>query len=254
MNEGIYHLSTPIGIHRVMKEPYDDREIFESMDDLWDYCKNGARYDGQKVACILGAAGTGKYIQNFTINNSCPIINLQNGEHIISTGPTSSSGINDSILIYNYNPFALNDSADKRMFNSYKGHYNYLDNPSKFSIFSLIKAFRPSSTYNKYTLIIKEYTTDDITSTEVTIGADELESIINGVEDSVSYSYIISGNTHTVTVRTGDSDYQIKIIVENSSNSKTYNLFPKGTSALTCTKVYIRATSYIVSMGGMYVG
>ena len=25
MNESMYHLSTPVGIHRVMKEPYDDR-------------------------------------------------------------------------------------------------------------------------------------------------------------------------------------------------------------------------------------
>ena len=64
MNESKYHVSTPIGIHRLKKEPFDDREIFSNISDLIDYCKHGASYNGQKVLCIFNQ-NDNEYLLNF---------------------------------------------------------------------------------------------------------------------------------------------------------------------------------------------
>ena len=82
MNEPKYHVSTPIGIHRLRKEPFDDREIFSNISDLINYCKYGANYNGQKVSCIFNQ-NNNKYLLNFIINNGYPILQLNNIENNI---------------------------------------------------------------------------------------------------------------------------------------------------------------------------
>ena len=47
------YLSTPLGIHRVRRSPYDDTEIFNSVNELVEYCKSGLAYKGQKVSVDL---------------------------------------------------------------------------------------------------------------------------------------------------------------------------------------------------------
>ena len=88
MNESSKHLSTPMGIHRLLKEPYDDREVFTSIDNLKEYCRNGACYDGQRVACIIGTPNKGGYIQDFVIYNKMAIAKFNNGEIITYNDPT----------------------------------------------------------------------------------------------------------------------------------------------------------------------
>ena len=72
------YLDTPVGIHRLMRAPYDDREVFDNVDNLLAYCRDGAFYSGQKVAVKFPT-----YIQNYTIfvggGKAYPIIELPPG-------------------------------------------------------------------------------------------------------------------------------------------------------------------------------
>ena len=133
MNEIEKHLSTPMGIHRLLREPYDDREIFTSMKDLNKYCKSGARYDGQRVGCIIGDSHFfDRYVQNFTISKGFPIIEFD-GSELIPDNPNAYD-----VLVYYNNPKIVTNS----MYKSTKSNLNYLENPFQFSILDLLLAFQ----------------------------------------------------------------------------------------------------------------
>lgn len=244
MNEDKYHLSTPMGIHRVMKEPYDDREVFESMNDLWDYCKNGARYNGQKVACIIGTPGENKgYVQNFTICQDFPIINLNNGEIVIDK--------DKGILVYNYNAFALNDD-DKIMCDDDKTHYNYLSNPNKFSILSLIKAFKECN-QDTFLITIDKYTNNSANyiSSKFEIPTDAFEQVMN---ESIEYNYSIDNSTINITIAKELDNCEIYIKYEKTIPGRDpiireYNIIPKDDEENTCTRIYIKPNGYITAIG-----
>lgn len=249
MNESMYHLSTPMGIHRVMKEPYDDREVFTSINDLWEYCKHGARYNGQRVACIIGSPGNGRgYVQNFTINQDFPLIDLPNGEIIID----NSKGV----LVYDYNPAALS-SDDKIMYNSNKNHYNYLNNPSKFSILSLIKAFR-NTALESYTITIdrhyRGFTRTDLyykSTYSFEMKVEDLENVIYGLT-SITFTNPLDSKSVTFNKNTengmfcisyeGKGNYGDPIIIE-------CNIIPKKNDEKICTRIYVKANNYIRAMG-----
>lgn len=101
-----YHLSTPIGVHRLLKKPYDDSEIFYNTSDFINYLKNGAGYDGQIVKVLIGKYDdnieeedkplytTHPYMQQFMIHNDSAIPIIKN--NILNNS-------NNSILIYNHN-------------------------------------------------------------------------------------------------------------------------------------------------------
>lgn len=249
MNESMYHLSTPVGIHRVMKEPYDDREVFESIDDLWDYCKNGARYNGQKVACIIGTPGEGKgYVQNFTICQDFPLVDIPNGETIIDK--------DKGILIYNYNPFGLN-SSDKVMYDSDKSHYNYLSNPFKFSMISLLKIFKGTSP-EWYTFTIDEYnyTTRSSTTIIFSMPAIDIENIIYGDGTLATREFATIDNdsipiAHVDFIKDMTSCvFHIKYGPVDESPTNQYYIIPKdNTIASKCVRMYVKANDYIKAMG-----
>lgn len=243
MYEGyLSHLSTPIGIHRVMKEPYDDREVFKSIDDLWDYCKNGTRYNGQKVACIIGTPGNGKgYVQNFTICQDFPLINIPNGETIIDK--------DKGILIYNYNPFVLSGN-DKVMYDSNKSHYNYLNNPSKFSIISLLKAFR-SSTSIWYTFTIVKYrSTGDYDILNFEMMAAELEDVIYGNSTLATHEYGSIPLVHVEFAKNlNNSVFHIKYGPVDGTPTNEYNIIPKISTEGACIRMYVKANDYVKAMG-----
>lgn len=156
MNETKYHLSTPMGIHRLMREPYDDREIFSNMDDLYAYCKEGARYTGQKVGCILGSRASDIYVQNFTIVNDFPVPDLKNGEHIFLPAGPIPNGENGYVDIA-YPAILVYRCGRGRTF-ARKSHCNYLYDPNAYSLLNILDAFRDSEKYN---FIIKVETPDD---------------------------------------------------------------------------------------------
>lgn len=78
MPRAILHNDTPMGIHRLMAEPFDYNEIFEnnsetelnSVQELMQYARTGPKYNGQKVRLNLShynnASGA-----NLTIDFTC---------------------------------------------------------------------------------------------------------------------------------------------------------------------------------------
>lgn len=93
-------LDSVMSRHRLMRAPLDDSEIYASLSDLMNYCKNGACYDGQRVAVVDNNLGLIEY----TIKNNIPIINLRGSEPIFNSlnfnGDTSESR---GMLIYENN-------------------------------------------------------------------------------------------------------------------------------------------------------
>lgn len=225
MNDPKYHLSTPMGIHRVNMEPYDDREIFLSMESLLEYCKNGARYNGQCVGCIIGDENAG-YIQNFTINNSYPIIDFNSGELI--THKTNKN----YALVYYYNP-AYDDSA---MFDSSLSHLNYLSNAFHYSILELLDAFRSSIDSDLSFLV-------------------ERTDLSTGITKTSSWSQTFHPiREHDTTIT--ESVY-IKYVPDSISaalwgveNTEKYNIIPKIPENI-ITAIYIYCPGYINAAKGV---
>lgn len=162
LNDRKYHVSTPMGIHRLMAEPYDDREIFTSVSDLINYCKDGACYDGQRVICINGY-NTNKYIyhsQEFIIkkyisesssdNNPTsysymPIIKLNNNEL-----KWLQIGDDHYLQIYYYNGYITPGAMDRLKYNNgYHRNTVFLDNPGGFSIYEYINIFADETQNSK---------------------------------------------------------------------------------------------------------
>lgn len=73
-------LDTAMSYHRLKKAPLDDREVFKNLNDLMDYCKDGARYNGQKVVVnnYLGAI-------EYVIRENIPIIDMKGSEPIFKS-------------------------------------------------------------------------------------------------------------------------------------------------------------------------
>lgn len=93
-------LDTPMSYHRLKRSPLDDREVFNNLRDLMDYCKDGARYDGQRVVVLNDNLESVEY----TIKNNIPIINMRGSEPIFKSltfdGESSES---HGLLIYENN-------------------------------------------------------------------------------------------------------------------------------------------------------
>lgn len=88
MNEPIKHFDTPFGVHRLMKEPYDDREIFENFSALESYLNSATNnsYTGQRGRVLLHQTSITNidytsYI-DFTIIDGYPIFDLKNNEYM----------------------------------------------------------------------------------------------------------------------------------------------------------------------------
>lgn len=245
MNESSKHLSTPMGIHRLLKEPYDDREVFTSIDNLKEYCRNGACYDGQRVACIIGTPNKGGYIQDFVIYNKMAIAKFNNGEIITYNDPTY--GIDKSyMLIYedehSYTTMPLTHDPTT------KDHLNYLNSsPSGYSIMELIKLFEY---YNnnveqpaKFILVIQN-TSYPYNKTYIKFSFNYLENMDACLHDS-SRTYSIKAPSASLSsydlsvtelsvAHAANDDSLMKIIVtKNDNTTMTVHLFPKYTNTNT---------------------
>lgn len=251
MNNSKLHISTPMGIHRVMKEPYDDREIFESIDDLMNYCWNGARYNGQKISCIMGSEGSnGYYIQNFTINNDFPIADFPNGEIVIKYFSNVPY-----IMIYCC-------SSKQIMYNKNKEHFNYLSNPSLYSILSLCKTFTTKDQPKYYFKASKIYKEDDIyKNAEASFSLDKNvferylvynnDIIINSMHNDMNNTYVtissdkVNNTSAYIQIETNDFSGSI-----TSSASILFNIIPNIVDPNTeYTALFLEATDYIKAMG-----
>ena len=126
-----YHLSTPIGVHRLLKKPYDDSEIFYNTENFITYLKNGAGYNGQIVKVLIGKYDdsirpleyiTHPYMQQFIIHNDSAIPIIKN--NILDAS-------NNNILIYNHNNKL---SPNSHIDNNYKYAHYVFDNAFYFSL------------------------------------------------------------------------------------------------------------------------
>ena len=61
-------LDTAMSYHRLKRAPLDDMEVFNDLLSLMNYCKNGARYDGQRVVVLNSTTGPTEYV----IKNNIP--------------------------------------------------------------------------------------------------------------------------------------------------------------------------------------
>lgn len=258
MNESIYHRSTPIGIHRLKKEPFDDREIFTDISNMLYYCKHGARYDGQKISCILGENNT-KYIQDFIIINDYPILQFKNIEHTVIKD-------NDKyyILIYHYNPIGY--SYPDNIMIRYS-HNISIKNPDKFSIIGLMDVFRSdlAEIYN---------TTGDINYTTLITPSANIEtqfefkiSLKDVTNESNQINIDITQNDHPMFPRASNYNASVsqlffvpnlncfKLAILNAPGSPTtnYQIYPTNpdiNSDNYIIDIYIEATEYIRAFGG----
>lgn len=93
-------LDTAMSYHRLKRTPLDDMEVFNDLRSLMDYCKDGARYDGQRVVVLNDTLGLVEY----NIKNNIPIINMRGSEPIFKSITFSGdSAESHGMLIYENN-------------------------------------------------------------------------------------------------------------------------------------------------------
>ena len=223
-------LDTMMSYHRLKRAPLDDMEVFTSLSDLMDYCKNGACYEGQQVAVCdnklvkyIIKKYNGKYIPIINMNGSEPIFKLIkfNGD------PNQTHGL----LIYENNstePWTENEvfnfNEDKLCIISQLEIFN-IDGKYKFYIERLKKETNQiarvawDQSYNPYTTNKSiprgpGYTTTDIT---------EMSFYNDG------YSYLTANSAAILMPYKSDA----------VDNEKQYT-----------TKIYIKAEDYYNALNG----
>ena len=119
-------LDTPVNYHRLMKGPLDDREVFATLDDLMEYCNNGARYDGQRVVVVDPIIGT---FVEYVIVNNIPIIDLRGSEPIFF-----KNGTDIYMLLFEENLIDGQKWGKNIWFSLEEGRYNILSQTAIFKI------------------------------------------------------------------------------------------------------------------------
>lgn len=158
MNEKSRHLSTPMGIHRLLKEPYDDREIFNSINDLIEYTNNGASYEGQRVAAWIQIEDCNTFLQKFYIKDNKPIPEFDNSELCFDS--------DNYILIYHNNTSKYSDSNIKSSNNKYIRKTYSINDIYYYSLLPLLNIFKYDNEY-KFKVEEKDLTTHKITSSSI---------------------------------------------------------------------------------------
>lgn len=145
-----FHLSTPMGIARTMKEPYDYYEVFEKTDDkcaveaLLDYVKSGPKYEGQKLRLIstqFSDTASNKTVIDFIIKNGYAVPVLPGGQEIEWIRHNG----NKYVLVYYVHQGGNDDPIEDNIaFNldpAVRSDLSNLHNPNVFSILDLVPLF-----------------------------------------------------------------------------------------------------------------
>lgn len=286
-NNSYRYNSTGVGIHRVTRQPFDDKTVFYNPIDLLIYSKAGARYDGQQASLIYN----NKQI-NVIINRDQPILKFNNIEYYTKH--------NDEyyVLLYYYNPFfkySYNNNLDQDM------HYNIMkyedntisiDNPNRFNIINLMNIFRGNeletkidtqiSNNAKILINYNEYYTGQNNFYEeqfnhkfmfVRIGLDEN---LNEIKKNIvftqnvypfnNYTGSLNGSTQfrKATITNNENTYtyfNCNIYEESTNTNENFILFPKNNDSKNLndnaygsdgyvTALYMEANDYVKSMLG----
>jgi len=121
-------LDTAMSYHRLKRAGLDDREVFANLQALMDYCKDGARYDGQRVVVTNNETNLIEY----DIKNNIPMINMRGSEPIFKSITFSGdSSASHGMLIYENN---LGGAWNRNEF--------FILDEGKFSIIDQLEIFR----------------------------------------------------------------------------------------------------------------
>lgn len=281
-NNSYRYNSTGVGIHRVTRQPFDDKTVFYNPIDLLIYSKAGARYNGQQASLIYN----NKQI-DVIINNDQPILKFNNIEYYTK--------YNDKyyVLLYYYNPF-FTDDRDTDMHDNimkYKDNTISIDNPNRFNIINLMNIFRGNElevkineeisnnaeiliNYNEY------HNNQDVNFYEerfnhefmfVRIGLDKnLNEIKNNIVFTQevypfnNYTELLNNSTYFIKVIDDENDYtyfNCNIYKESTDTNENFILFPKNNDSKDLndnlygsdgyvTALYMEADNYVRSMLG----
>lgn len=256
MNEIEKHLSTPMGIHRVLREPYDDREVFESVYDLVKYCKTGARYNGQRVTLKTNTkVGALDIIANFTIMDDFPILELPSGQ-LITEDITIDDVTNKYVLVYYYNPIM---AKQKMMLENYfveNNLTNYLtysiNNPFMYSLMEILDIFRiyfneEDYLHYDYDFILK--ISDSSNTAMLHISQD-----YNPFNDPEQFTDLNTGNANIRTRIDNELIYlpnqtsNYSGLLETVYDDNTYYLFPQTNTIQedSVAALYLQADEYLL--------
>ena len=227
-------LDTPMSYHRLRKASLDDSEIFTNLKDLMDYCKNGASYDGQRVAVITNTLGTVEYV----IRNNIPMIDMRGSEPIFKE--LTFDGDNTSthgLLIYDQiltNVYTLNDI--------FTFDYDKLCIISQLEIFRIIDS--DASNSYKYKFYMERMpiarktgasTTDVYTWTQNynPYTHDNTDNINRTAGDYVREMSFTTSKKYNEHLLTNNTDISLMPIDESIINKEKY-----------VTKIYVKAEDY----------
>ena len=221
-------LDTAMSYHRLKRASLDDREVFTDLRSLMDYCKDGARYDGQRVVVLNDSLGSAEY----NIKNNIPIINMRGSEPIFKSITFSGdSSATHGILIYENNLGGIWEQNEIFTFNE-----------GKFCILNQLEIFRILDAANNisFKFYMERITRDTTTVFTRTWNQnynpynDKDSNAINGASSGATINEMSFVPTTNGWLKTNNSDFY---------------LMPRTTAGATeedkyITRIYVKAEGY----------
>lgn len=221
-------LDTAMSYHRLKRAPLDDMEVFTDLRALMDYCKDGARYDGQRVVVLNNTLGSVEY----TIKNNIPIIDMKGSEPIFKTitfnGDSSES---HGLLIYENNLGGIWNQNEVFSFNE-----------GKFCIINQLEIFRMLDvTGNKSFKFYMERLTRHSDTLFFTTWSQNYNPYNDGAANA------INGASAGATIN--QMSFNSTVNGWLKTNNSNFILMPKTTTGINTennyiTKIYVKAEDY----------
>lgn len=230
-------LDTTMSYHRLKKAPLDDREVFNNLRDLMDYCDNGACYNGQRVTVLSNLHDPVEYV----IHRNTPIIDIRGSEPIFENLPFSGdSSYAKGMLIYERN------HRDNRGWN--RDDILFLTD-GEFNMLDQLEIFRNKDASGniifKFYMIRQRRNSDEIyTATWSQNYNPYIDYDSNPIND------IASGNTITAMSYYPNYDKNGHLITNNSDIALMPNSQSAINEALYITKIYVKADNYYTAARG----
>lgn len=225
-------LDTAMSYHRLKRSPLDDREVFTNLRDLMDYCKDGARYNGQRVV-VMATDGNHQYPIEYCIVDNIPLIDMRGSEPIFKTiGFSGDASATHGMLIYEHN-----------MGEIWRQNQVFCFDEANFCLLNQIEIFRILDAAGNKTFKFYIERTTRGTDTVFTATWNQ------------SYNPYIDGKSNSISVSSGATITKMSYNNTASSTSWLYTnnsdicLMPKNSNAVSAeniyiTKIYVKAEDY----------
>lgn len=221
-------LDTAMSYHRLKRAPLDDMEVFNNLRDLMNYCKDGSRYDGQRVVVLNNLLGSIEY----NIKNNIPMINMKGSEPIFkSITFNGDSSATHGLLIYENNLGGVWD--ENEVFSTTDGKYNLLN---QLEIFRILDAANNKS----FKFYIERLTRNS-------------DTLFTGTWTQNYNPYIDGYNNPITSVGSGVNVNELSFVSTTNGwlkcNNSSIILMPRNDNALNIennyiTKIYVKAEDY----------